>query len=174
MGAAGACGNGHVLLLGSIDGLIDLPETQAIIRARRLPSSGPIRFVWEVRWRRRLQRGWREGTCPLSVRAHVHVVTRPAHATRRRGALARAVHRTSSRCLGTPAGGLSTSQAAERLAVAGPNVTGGSGGERWMTLLLRQVANPLIVVLLVSGAVAIALGDLVDGAVVLRAWWRTR
>ena len=36
-----------------------------------------------------------------------------------------------------------------------------------MTLLLRQVANPLIVVLLVSGAVAIALGDLVDGAVVL-------
>ena len=74
---------------------------------------------------------------------------------------------TALAALGTSRSGLSERGAAERLAIAGPNVTGGSRGERWMTLLLRQVANPLIVVLLVSGAVAIALGDLVDGAVVL-------
>ena len=40
-------------------------------------------------------------------------------------------------------------------------------GESPVTVLRRQTANPLIAVLLGSGAIAIALGDLVDGAVVL-------
>jgi calcium-translocating P-type ATPase len=69
--------------------------------------------------------------------------------------------------LGTSPTGLSERHALERLAAAGPNVTGGHGGERAGTVLVRQVANPLIAVLLVSGAIAIALGDMVDGAVVL-------
>jgi Ca2+-transporting ATPase len=69
--------------------------------------------------------------------------------------------------LGTAAAGLSEREASARLAAGGPNVTGGGGGERAVTVLVRQVANPLIAVLLVSGAIAIALGDLVDGAVVL-------
>ena len=68
--------------------------------------------------------------------------------------------------LGTPAGGLSASEAAERLAATGPNVTGGGAGEPLYRLLLRQLANPLIAVLLVSGTVAVALGDAIDGAVV--------
>jgi calcium-translocating P-type ATPase len=69
--------------------------------------------------------------------------------------------------LGTPADGLSAGEAAARLAAVGPNATEGRRGDSPATLLLRQLANPLIVVLLVSGAIAIALGDLVDGAVVL-------
>jgi magnesium-transporting ATPase (P-type) len=76
--------------------------------------------------------------------------------------------------LGTPAGGLSAPEAAARLAAVGPNATGGRGGDPAGRVLLRQLANPLIAVLLVSGAIAIALGDLVDGAVVLGSSLPTR
>ena len=112
-------------------------------------------------------RGWREGVSCVASAPMSHVVPRPAparsaatpwHARDAADALAG---------LGTPAGGLSTSEAAERLAATGSNVTGSGASEPLYRLLLRQLANPLIAVLLVSGAVAIALGDAVDGAVVL-------
>jgi calcium-translocating P-type ATPase len=69
--------------------------------------------------------------------------------------------------LETPATGLTGNEAARRLAVTGPNVTRARESESVWTVVGRQLANPLIAVLLVSGAIAIALGDAVDGAVVL-------
>jgi calcium-translocating P-type ATPase len=69
--------------------------------------------------------------------------------------------------IGSPQDGLSTDEAAERLATIGPNIAGTHSGESVWAVLGRQLTSPLIVVLLVSGAIAIALGDAVDGAVVL-------
>jgi len=69
--------------------------------------------------------------------------------------------------LATSATGLAQDEAARRLAQTGPNVTRARASESVFVVLVRQLANPLIAVLLVSGAIAIALGDAVDGAVVL-------
>ena len=69
--------------------------------------------------------------------------------------------------LGVGLGGLDGAEAERRLRAVGSNVTGARGGEPAVRVLVRQLSNPLIVVLLVSGVVAIALGDYVDGAVVL-------
>jgi calcium-translocating P-type ATPase len=63
--------------------------------------------------------------------------------------------------------GLSGAQAAERLARYGPNRLPRVQGPSAWSLLARQVASPLLYALLASAAVAIALGELEDGLVVL-------
>jgi Ca2+-transporting ATPase len=63
--------------------------------------------------------------------------------------------------------GLTSEQVAQRLALHGPNVLPHSAGDGPLKILWRQINNPLIWVLLVSAAVAIALGKPTDGLVVL-------
>jgi magnesium-transporting ATPase (P-type) len=63
--------------------------------------------------------------------------------------------------------GLTASEAARRLAQHGPNSVGRQSGESALAVLWRQTNNPLIYVLLGSAALAVALGKVVDGLVVL-------
>ena len=63
--------------------------------------------------------------------------------------------------------GLGTAEAGERLEKFGPNVLEKSSGDGVLQLLWRQINDPLIYVLIVSGALAMALGKIVDGSVVL-------
>jgi calcium-translocating P-type ATPase len=69
--------------------------------------------------------------------------------------------------LGVGRSGLSSSEAARRLAAHGPNRLEAHAGPGRLRLLWRQIADPLIYALLASAALAIGFGDLVDGAVVL-------
>jgi calcium-translocating P-type ATPase len=64
-------------------------------------------------------------------------------------------------------GGLSTAEARARLERAGPNRIAPTRPEPASVLLWRQLSSPLILVLIAAGAVALALGELADGAVVL-------
>ena len=68
---------------------------------------------------------------------------------------------------GSRADGLSTAEARNRLERFGPNRIASMRPEPAGVLLWRQLSSPLIVVLMVSGAVALTLGELTDGAVVL-------
>lgn len=63
--------------------------------------------------------------------------------------------------------GLTAQQAAERFAKYGPNQIKRKGNDTILTLLWRQINNPLIWVLVGSCALAIALGKFTDGLVVL-------
>lgn len=63
--------------------------------------------------------------------------------------------------------GLTSDQVAERLAEHGPNVLPRGVGAGSLRILWRQVDNSLIWVLLAAAAVAIALGKITDGLVVL-------
>jgi Ca2+-transporting ATPase len=63
--------------------------------------------------------------------------------------------------------GLGASEAQERLRRHGPNVLERVAGDGAWRILWRQIDNPLILVLLASGAIAIALGKVTDGLVVL-------
>jgi calcium-translocating P-type ATPase len=63
--------------------------------------------------------------------------------------------------------GLSTAEAAARLARDGPNRVAPTRAEPLTALLWRQLSSPLIVVLLAAGVVALALGEIADGIVVL-------
>lgn len=63
--------------------------------------------------------------------------------------------------------GLTSEQVTRRLALHGPNVLPHSVGDGPLRILWRQINNPLIWVLLVSGGLAIALGKITDGLVVL-------
>jgi len=63
--------------------------------------------------------------------------------------------------------GLAASEAQERLRRHGPNVLERVAGDGAWRILWRQIDNPLILVLLASGAIAIALGKVTDGLVVL-------
>jgi magnesium-transporting ATPase (P-type) len=69
--------------------------------------------------------------------------------------------------LDSAAGGLTSADAAARLASHGPNVLPRASGDGPLTLLLRQVDSPLIWVLLASAITAILLGKVLDGLVVL-------
>jgi magnesium-transporting ATPase (P-type) len=69
--------------------------------------------------------------------------------------------------LGVDRGGLSSAEAARRLAEHGPNRLDAAAGPGRLRLFWRQIADPLIYALLASAALAIAFGDFVDGAVVL-------
>jgi len=63
--------------------------------------------------------------------------------------------------------GLDTSDARRRLGEDGPNLLPRAPGESVLVLLGRQVANPLILVLLGSAALALIMGKPTDAAVVL-------
>ncbi len=63
--------------------------------------------------------------------------------------------------------GLSSSEASSRLAHYGPNTIHRKPKDSLLQLLWRQINNPLIWVLLASGTLAIALGKMTDGLVVL-------
>ena len=64
------------------------------------------------------------------------------------------------------AGGLSTAEASARLERFGPNRIAPMLPEPVTVLLWRQLSSPLILVLIAAGAVALALGEVTDGAVV--------
>jgi Ca2+-transporting ATPase len=63
--------------------------------------------------------------------------------------------------------GLSSAEARDRLAQYGPNALPRPKGDSALVLLWRQIDNPLIWVLLASSVVAMAMGKVVDGGVVL-------
>jgi magnesium-transporting ATPase (P-type) len=63
--------------------------------------------------------------------------------------------------------GLSAQEARQRLEAYGPNVLARQSGDGPLQLLWRQINSPLIWVLLGSAILAIALGKVTDGAVVL-------
>ncbi len=62
--------------------------------------------------------------------------------------------------------GLTTQEAARRLAVHGPNLLARGGGDGAWRILLRQVDSPLILVLVGAAVVAALLGEVTDAAVV--------
>lgn len=63
--------------------------------------------------------------------------------------------------------GLSHEEAARRLAADGPNVLGKAKRAGALTIFWRQLLNPLFYVLIGSGVLAIVMGRVVDGMVVL-------
>lgn len=69
--------------------------------------------------------------------------------------------------LSTQPDGLSGSDAARRLERYGANEIQRQQGPSWATVLLRQFKSPLIYALGISAAVALALGEIANGAVVL-------
>ena len=75
--------------------------------------------------------------------------------------------RESITLLETRPAGLGTAEAAERRRRHGPNTIVTSRPDGPLRLLLRQLNSPLLFVLLGSGAVALLLGKVTDGAVVL-------
>ncbi|MEE4242461.1 MAG: HAD-IC family P-type ATPase, partial [Desulfopila sp.] len=71
------------------------------------------------------------------------------------------------RRLESPADGLTDEQVRQRLAEYGENVIEKTRQTTPLEMLLRQLRDPLLMVLIGSGLVAIALGKIIDGAVVL-------
>jgi magnesium-transporting ATPase (P-type) len=69
--------------------------------------------------------------------------------------------------LGSSTSGLLSAEAARRLAHHGPNVLPRASREGPLALLWRQIKSPLIYVLIASAILALLLGRLTDGAVVL-------
>lgn len=63
--------------------------------------------------------------------------------------------------------GLSSSAARTRLGVYGPNQISPENGQGWLPLLLRQFTNPLVLILIFGACVSLALGDVVDAAIIL-------
>jgi magnesium-transporting ATPase (P-type) len=68
--------------------------------------------------------------------------------------------------LGASAGGLAAREAAERLARYGPNVLPAARRRGPLRRFLEQFNNVLVIVLLVAGAVTLALGHFLDAAVI--------
>jgi Mg2+-importing ATPase len=60
---------------------------------------------------------------------------------------------------GTSLSGLSTDQAEQLLKKYGPNVIAGEQKHSWLLLLWNAVVNPLVILLVIIGAVAFATGD---------------
>ncbi|MGH8783846.1 MAG: cation-translocating P-type ATPase [Cupriavidus necator] len=63
--------------------------------------------------------------------------------------------------------GLTGADAHERLRVHGPNRLRPRGRESWLLILLRQLNNPLVYVLLAAATLAVLMGKVTDGFVVL-------
>jgi len=70
------------------------------------------------------------------------------------------------RALRTNAGGLTAAEAAARLESVGPNVLE-SPRKAWPKVLAAQLRNPLLALLIVAAALSIALGERVDGAIIV-------
>lgn len=69
--------------------------------------------------------------------------------------------------LSTDAGGLSTTEAVRRRAAAGPNTIGSAHRHRALRLLALQFASPIIGILAAATVLAMVLGDLTDGVIIL-------
>ena len=69
--------------------------------------------------------------------------------------------------LNTTSAGLNTTDATDRLNSTGPNILNRQNKESAFKILLRQFLNPLIYVLLAATILAIAMGKITDGIVVL-------
>ncbi|KAG0213726.1 Na+ ATPase [Mortierella sp. GBA30] len=63
--------------------------------------------------------------------------------------------------------GLTSQEAANRLKIYGSNELQGNGGVKWYKVLWRQVANALVVILLIATALAFATKDFAEGGVIL-------
>ncbi|GJJ74324.1 P-type Na+/K+ transporter [Entomortierella parvispora] len=63
--------------------------------------------------------------------------------------------------------GLTSEEAAVRIRLHGTNELKGSGGVLWYKVLWRQVANPLVVVLLIANILAFATKQFPEGGVIL-------
>ncbi|KAG0292464.1 Na+ ATPase [Linnemannia gamsii] len=63
--------------------------------------------------------------------------------------------------------GLTSEEADDRLRRYGTNELKGSGGIKWYVVLWRQIANPLVVVLLVANILAFATKQFPEGGVIL-------
>ncbi|PFG73217.1 magnesium-translocating P-type ATPase [Tepidiforma thermophila] len=68
--------------------------------------------------------------------------------------------------LGSGPGGLSSAEAARRLAVHGPNSLP-RGGHPALTILLRQLKNPLLGLLLAAVSVSFIVGERLDAAIIV-------
>ncbi|MEK7620064.1 MAG: HAD-IC family P-type ATPase [Patescibacteria group bacterium] len=71
--------------------------------------------------------------------------------------------------LDADARGLSSAQADLRLNRFGKNILSTHASDPWWKVLVRQFMSPLILVLLVAGAISLMLGDLVDASVIAAA-----
>ncbi|KAF9934003.1 Na+ ATPase [Linnemannia zychae] len=63
--------------------------------------------------------------------------------------------------------GLTSTEAANRLKIYGPNELQGSGGVKWYKILWRQIANALVVILIVATILSFATKDFAEGGVIL-------
>ncbi|KAF9210397.1 Na+ ATPase [Podila verticillata] len=63
--------------------------------------------------------------------------------------------------------GLTAAEATNRLKVYGVNELQGNGGVKWYKVLWRQLANALVVILLIATALAFATKDFAEGGVIL-------
>ncbi|HWV85806.1 MAG TPA: HAD-IC family P-type ATPase [Capillimicrobium sp.] len=63
-------------------------------------------------------------------------------------------------------GGLTDDEAQRRLGVHGPNLLARQRGTPWPIILLRQLRSALVYVLLIAAAITLALGEVVDAAVI--------
>src|SRR3989338_10830088 len=63
--------------------------------------------------------------------------------------------------------GISREEAKNRLAEYGKNSLSEERPDRWIEIFLRQFKSPLIYILLVASLVVFAMGDIVDGFVIL-------
>ncbi|KAG0199940.1 Na+ ATPase [Mortierella sp. NVP41] len=63
--------------------------------------------------------------------------------------------------------GLTSEEAAVRLHLHGTNELKGNGGVKWYRVLWRQIANPLVVVLLIANILAFATEQFAEGGVIL-------
>jgi P-type Mg2+ transporter len=67
----------------------------------------------------------------------------------------------------TSAAGLPPEEAARRLARDGPNTVEVAHGRRGLRLLLAQFTSPIVLILVAATILAMALGDLADGLIIL-------
>ena len=71
------------------------------------------------------------------------------------------------RALGTSRDGLPPAAAAERLSSIGRNTLHDTGRESDVRLLLRQFANPIVLLLIAATLVSLVLGDIADALIIL-------
>ena len=68
---------------------------------------------------------------------------------------------------GVGTSGLTTAEAAARLAEDGPNTIGGGGRRTLAAILVAQVASPLVLILVAASLVSLVVGDAVTAAIIL-------
>jgi Mg2+-importing ATPase len=64
-------------------------------------------------------------------------------------------------------GGLTSGEAAARLREDGPNALGGSGRRSVVSILITQVASPLVLILVAASLLSLAMGDDVNAGIIL-------